>query len=264
MAVAEINAQSPENFGMIQVRVAVPGWIPGGSTSRSVAETMGTIAQAVAINTRTLLVLDELDKATSAPSGGGAATSSGWQQHCLLEIFEILDGRWPAGLKLPDDSNDDEIPRDVLTKKLQETVFIVGIGTFQDYFDSAQSRRTIGFGPETDVADEISGDHLLEKLPRELLNRMCGSLIRLPELQAEHYHRIARQAEDSLPERLRDAFRTEVNHRIQGAINAKKGVRFLEESLMEVLKNLPPEPKYELILTAKAELQTDPFDLCTQ
>ena len=253
MAVAEINAQSPENFGMIQLRVAVPGWIPGGSTSRSVAETMGTIAQAVAINTRTLLVLDELDKATSAPSGGGAATSSGWQQHCLLEIFEILDGRWPQGLKLPEDENENEIPLNALTKKLQETVFILAVGTFQDYFDNSGSRRSIGFGAETAPVDEISADDLLAKLPRELLNRTNSSIIRLPELQPEHYNRIARQAEESLPERMRDAFRTEVDRRIGAAIEAKKGVRFVEESLMEVLKNLPPAPMPELIHPKKPQ-----------
>ena len=254
MAAAEISETSGMGSNVELFRLSVPGWIPGGSTSRS-------IAQAVALNSRTLLVLDELDKATNTLSGGGSGTSSGWQQHCLLEIFDLLDGRWPPGLKSPDDSDDNEIPLNTLTKKLQETVFILAIGTFQDYFDNSGSRRTIGFGSETDAVDEISCDDLIQKLPRELVNRFSG-LIRLPELQTDHYRLIAKQACDSLPERMRQAFSEAVATRIGAAIAAKKGVRFLEESLMEVLKNLPAEPKFELIAVANSEPEIDPFDLC--
>lgn len=247
--------------GATLLRLSVPGWIPGGSTGRTVAETIGTIAQAVALNQRTLLVLDELDKAT--PPTSLTTSTSAWQQHCLLEIYDLLDGRWPAGLKLPDDAEDNEISRADLTKKLQTSVYILGVGTFQDFFDGNGNRRTIGFGAESDTeTDEISSDDLLEKLPRELVNRFSG-LIRLPELQAEHYHHIAKQACDSLPERMRHAFSEAVAARIGAAITAKKGVRFLEECVMEVLKSLPPEPRYEIILAAKTET-IDPFDqICT-
>ena len=58
------------------LRISVPGWIPGGSTGRTVAETIGTIAEAVALNHRTLLVLDELDKATTGGGLGSSGTSS--------------------------------------------------------------------------------------------------------------------------------------------------------------------------------------------
>ena len=241
--------------------VSVPGWIPTGSTGRTVAETIATLAEAVARNKRTFLVLDELDKATSAPTAGSGTSTSSWQQHCLLEVLQLLDGRWPTGLKSPEDANENEIPTDVLTEKLRTSVFILCIGTFQDYFDSPASRRTIGFGAPLDAEpDEISGDDLLEKLPRELLNRINLSLIRIPDLQAEHYYRIAQQAEDTLPERLRDAFRAEVNSRIGGAIHAKQGVRFLEGCIMEVVKNLPPEMDDIAIPTTTSE--PDPFDLC--
>ena len=263
MATAEIRADSGSGSNIELLRCSVPGWIPGGSTGRTVAETIGTIAEAVARNQRTLLVLDELDKATPVSP---TISISAWQQHCLLELYDLLDGRWPEGLKLPDDAEDNEISREALTAKLQTSVFILGIGTFQDFFDNSGNRRTIGFGAETNATDEISGDDLISKLPRELVNRMNSNIIRLPELQADHYRLIAQQAENTLPERLRDSFRVEVDRRIQGAINAQKGVRFLEECVMEVLKNLPPEPKFEIIVIQKTEPEPDPFDLiiCTQ
>lgn len=243
------------------VRLSVPGWIPAGSNGRTVAETISSLAKAVASNRQTLLVLDEIDKATSGISAT-SSSSSAWQQHCLLEIFDLLDGRWPHGLNLPDDDDAEEISREVLTKKLQESVFILGIGTFQDFFDGAASRRSIGFGAENTQSDEITSDDILEKLPRELVNRMNSQLIRLPELSEEHYHRIARQAEESLPDQMRQAFRQEINLRIQSAISAKKGVRFLEEALLEVLKSHPPEPTVKLPMATPLTPETNLFDTC--
>lgn len=262
-ALASMVATHP-SIAATLLRLSVPGWIPSGSTGRTVAETIGTIAEAVARNHRTLLVLDELDKATPPTSSTSSTPTSSWQQHCLLEILDLLDSRWPEGLKLPDDAEDNEISREALTKKLQNSVYILGVGTFQNFFDGNGNRRTIGFGAESNTeSDEISSDDLLEKLPRELVNRFSG-LIRLPELQAEHYHRIAKQACDSLPERMRQAFSEAVATRIGAAIAAKKGVRFLEESVMEVLKNLPPEINFEIIPAEKNndEPEPDPFDLC--
>ena len=250
------------------VRVSVPGWAPAGSTGRSVAETIATIALSVDKNKRTLLVLDELDKACAPASNSFSYSDSPWQQHCRLEIYELLDGQWPQGLKIPETDDDDDVTtdethrRELLTQKLQETVFILGIGTFQSFFDSAPSRRTMGFCGGVDTSEgEISLDVIAEKLPRELTNRF-GDLIRLPELRAEHYRLIARQAEESMPEEMRKAFRHEIASRIESAISAKKGVRFIEEALLEVLKTLPPEPPIKLPLPLSLRPETDPIDTC--
>ena len=56
------------------------------------------------------------------------------------------------------------------------------------------------------------------------------------------YHRIANEVENQLPMRMRDTFRLEVQRLLPAAIATKKGVRFLEEAMMEVLKHLPREP----------------------
>jgi SpoVK/Ycf46/Vps4 family AAA+-type ATPase len=252
------------------VRVSVPGWVPAGSTGRSVAETIATIAHSVVKNHRTLLILDEVDKACAPASNSFSSSDSPWQQHCRLEIYELLDGNWPTGLKIPDTEDDEDETtqkspsRELLTQKLQETVFILGVGTFQSFFDSAPSRRTIGFcGGDHTTDDEISLDVITDKLPRELTNRF-GDLIRLPELRAEHYRLIARQAEESLPDEMRQAFRQEIARRIESAITAKKGVRFIEEALLEVLKSLPPEPPIKLSLPPPLINKTDIIDTCIQ
>ena len=268
LATMAAQALASQAMPVTPLRVAVPGWVPAGATGRSVAETIETIAQAVDRNRRTLLILDELDKACAPGSNASSCSDSPWQQHCRLEIYELLDGHWPRGLKIPetdiddDDSTDETRRRELLTQKLQETVFILGIGTFQSYFDSAPNRRMIGFCGDADTAaDEISLDVIAETLPRELTNRF-GDLIRLPELRDEHYRLIARQAEESLPEGMRQAFRLEVDRRIPSAISAKKGVRFIEEALLEVLKTLQPEPPIKLSLPSSQIIKADIIESC--
>lgn len=223
--------------------ISAPGWVPAGASNRGVAQTISTIAAAVVRNQRTLLVTDEADKLVES-------NDNGWKSYVLGEIYQLCDGRWPEGLALPDDEYGNEIPLAALTQKLRESVFILAIGTFQDFFDSAGSRRTIGFSATDAEAnnDELTSAIVASLLPRELANRWNSSIIRIPELQPRHYRLIAKQAEDALPERMQGAFRAEVDRRIAGAISAKKGVRFLEEVMMEVLKTLPPEPKFDLII----------------
>lgn len=235
------------------LRISTPGWIPAGAHQRGTKETISVIAAAVAANDRTLLVADELDKIA-------LRDNNGWQSYIRDEVMGLADGRWPAGLRMPaDDEDGDSMEDAILTEKLQTTVFILGIGTFQDWFDAASSRRTMGFGAN-DQDETISGDVIAGLLPRELANRF-GSVIRLPDLQPSDYARIAKQAEATLPERLRMAFREAAGRRIADAISAKKGVRFVEESLMDALtqeglENAIPQP-------TNSPQPTPTIDLCT-
>jgi hypothetical protein len=209
-----------------------------GASNRGTRETISCIAEHVARNDKTILCIDEICKLL-------ITNDSGWQGYIRAECFEILDGRWPTGLTLSETEDDDApaITIEALTTKLRETVFVLGIGTFQGWHDGAGSRRTMGFGAATDPAnDELSADIIAGMLPREFSNRFNSGIIRIPELSATDYHRIARETENKLPIRMREPFRAEVDRRIPGAIAAKKGVRYLEECIMEVLKNLPPEP----------------------
>lgn len=232
-AVAAIAAEA---IGASMLRVSAPSWMPAGAHNRGTRETITIIGEHVARNARTLLVTDETCKLLTT------IDDTGWQGYIRAEYFEILDGRWPTGLKEIEDESGNEVHIDCLTQKLRDTVFILGIGTFQSWFDDSKSRQSIGFGATDPAADEISADIIAERIPRELANRFNQNLILIPELKPSDYHRIAKEAEQKLPEHMHTPFRVEVAKRIPSAISAKKGVRFLEEAMMEVLKNLPPKP----------------------
>lgn len=240
MATARLGAEGVAGVSMI--RVSAPSWIPSGANNRGTRETIRVIAEHVATHARTILVVDECEKICDRNG------DNSWMTYCRAELYDLADGRWPTGLNRPDGDADENdcpttIPIDQLTQKLQSSVFILGIGTFQDWFDGANMRRTMGFGAEANPEkDDLSADIIAEKMPRELANRFNGTLIRLPELRADDYHRIAKEAENKLPELMREAYRAAVQRLLPGAIPAKKGVRFLEEAMMEVLKNLPPKP----------------------
>jgi ATP-dependent Clp protease ATP-binding subunit ClpA len=237
-----------ERTGASLLRISAPGWMPAGAHQRGTKESIMVVAEHVANHERTMLVLDEMDKlvdggSSAGPGGSSAAGNDAWRSYIRGEIYDLADGRWPSGMRQPDDQECNEVSLDMLTTKLRESVFILGIGTFQDWYDHSSSRRTMGFGAELDSNHtQISADVVAERIPRELANRFNSDLIKLPDLQQEDYHQIARELERRLPKALQGPFRAEVKRRIQGAIDAKKGVRFLEEVLMQVLKRMPPGP----------------------
>ncbi len=216
------------------LRVSVSGWVPCGAHQRGAKETICVIAEHVARNARTFLVLDEIDKAY-------ATNGDAWQSYIRGEIYELLDRRWPTGLREVEDENDCEIPIEKLTQKLQESVFMLSIGTFQGWFDTSHSRRAIGFDATAGTTtEEISAVQIAELMPRELANRHNSTIVRMPELTEADYRNIVQETIDKLPEQLRVSYQQEVDRRIQGAVAAKKGVRFLEEAMMAVLVKLAP------------------------
>jgi hypothetical protein len=234
----------------VPLRIATGGgYIPCGAHNRSARETIAVIAEHVAKNPRTFLVYDEVCKLNSGV-GGGAGTADNWQTYIRGELLEITDGRWPTGLHLPDMDGPD-ITIEELTTKLKTTVFILGIGTFQAALDTA-TRRSIGFPGVTDgagMADAINNNTVVGYLGRELGNRFHSELVRLPELRAADYHRLARETESKLPERMRAPFRREVESRIAAAIENKKAVRFIEEALTAAIMQMPaPVPSNHLSL----------------
>ncbi|MFN4804524.1 MAG: AAA family ATPase [Akkermansiaceae bacterium] len=227
-----------ESVGATLIRYAAPNWMPSGAHNRGTKETMGVIAEHIWKNQRTILFLDEIDKIVDMTG------DSSWKSYIRAEIFDLIDGRFSTGLNLPETEYDSpEITIEELTTKLQTSVFVLAAGTFQSWFDSPGSRRSMGFEADVNPAkDELTADIIAEKIPRELSNRFNSSLIRLPELNENEYHRIAREAENKIPEHMRRIFREEVERRINAAIAAKKGVRFLEEAMTSTLVKLPPEP----------------------
>jgi len=219
--------------------VSAPSWMPLGAHNRGTKETVGVIAEHVAHNDRTILFIDEAEKIMNRQD----TSWTSWSSFILGELFQLADGRWPTGLTLPETEEDmPAITIEALSKKLRDTVFILAAGTFQSWYDDSNSRRSIGFGAEINpVSDELTAEIIAERMPRELANRFNSAIIRIPELQPADYHRIALEAETKLPAQMREAYRAAVQRHLPGAIAAKKGVRYLEEAMMEVLKNLPPK-----------------------
>lgn len=225
------------------LRISAPGWMPAGAHQRGTRESITVIAEHIAFHDRTIFVIDEMDKLMDSGAGSGSGGSSAggsdsWRSYVRGEIYELADGRWPSGMRLPDDDHCNEISLDEITTKLRESVFILGVGTFQSWYDQTSSHRSMGFGAELDPClPEMTADVVASRLPRELANRFNSDLIKLPDLQPSDYRQIALDAERQLPAELQESFRSEVSKRIDRAIDAKKGVRFLEECVMQALKN---------------------------
>jgi SpoVK/Ycf46/Vps4 family AAA+-type ATPase len=236
----------------VPLRIATPGYVPCSAHNRGANETITVIAEHVAKHPRTFLIYDELEKLCAGVGGGAgsAGSSDTWQSYIRGEILEISDRRWPIGMNLPEIYGRPDITIEELTTKLKETVYILGIGTFQSALDSA-SQRTIGFsGEQNPATDVIRNETVTGLLGRELGNRFHSELLRLPELRTEDYHRMAREAENKLPERMRELFRQEIAKRITEAVANKKSVRFLEEALTATIMKLPaPMPSNHLSLT---------------
>lgn len=131
----------------------------------------------------------------------------------------------------------------LLSEKLRSTVFIVGAGTFQDFYEIQRS-RPIEFNPS--ASDQCVGptsEYIAQKLPRELTNRFNSQLLLLPGLAPSHYRIIAFEAEKSLPKWIALEFRRAAARRMEQAIAAKSGCRFVEEALMDALQLSKPPPK---------------------
>lgn len=212
------------------LRITAPSYMPCGAHNRGVKESIAEIAAHVAKHDRTLLVIDEIDKINDQDNA--------WQGYIRNELFDLIGGTFPSGLNMPDEYPD---TIEALNEKLRTTVFFLAVGTFQQWYDSEQTRRTIGFGNTDSEKDEISADTIAQKLPRELANRF-GQIVRMPELRENDYRQIALEAEAKLPEAMREIFREEVSKRITEAIEAKKGVRYIEEALTATILQMP-EPK---------------------
>jgi hypothetical protein len=138
------------------------------------------------------------------------------------------------GGKDEDDDDDDAKTLKKLNEKLRSSVFILAIGTFQDFFD-APPKYSLGFGATTQKPPELDASEIANRLPRELTNRFHGSVIVLPDLTAENYREIALQAAQSIPEDIREFFIAAAMKRIDSSVAAKKGVRFVEEALLDTL-----------------------------
>ena len=229
-----------EDTGAGLLRVNVSNWMPAGANNRAVAETLETVVSHINAHNRSILFFDELDKIYH---------ETPWMGYIRGELFEWLDGRLPLGTKPPAFGEDDyeaQFPTEKsLSEKLRSTVFIVGAGTFQQFYETRRS-PSIGFNPtEPESGIGPTADYIAQKLPRELTTRFNSQLLFLPELSPIHYQTLIREAEKSLPDWIAPAFRRAAILRMEQAIAVKSGCRFIEEALADALQISQPPPKPE-------------------
>lgn len=234
------------------LQISVPSWMPSGAHDRATAQTLPLVLRHIDLHPRSILFLDEIDKAhASGTQSGGSHFHSPWMGFVRSELYELLDGRWPTGIKFDRDTDEEEegasSSEHLTGEKLRNSTFVLAAGTFQSFYDR-KPPKSIGFHePHQDGQTPAapSFDTIVEMMPRELSNRF-GHFITLPELTPPDYHHLARQAEINLPEWIVPTFRDAVSRRLPQAIASKAGCRFVELALAEALQtwqqHLPQRP----------------------
>ncbi|MBN8710310.1 MAG: hypothetical protein BGO12_21465 [Verrucomicrobia bacterium 61-8] len=206
--------------------LTVPDWILLGCNERGARQTWRCIADWLARrDSFSLIFIDEIDKISGHET---------WSRHLRTEVFDLLDGRVPTGLRITDDEDPETSAQLRLRAAIQLTskTLILGASAFQEAWE-ARSRASIGFGEQEHLPPVLS--ELTQHLQRELLNRFASRLILLRSLERTDYQEMLAQTARQLPSALRARF-SEVGHqRLEESHRDQKGARFIEEILSECL-----------------------------
>lgn len=173
-----------------------------------------------------IIAVDEIDK---------LSRDSSWEVFLLTEVFSLFDLRIPDNLR---DSSEDEAigstsiesARDVLTNR----TMLIAMGAFQGIWDTQQS-PAIGFGQTTTIAEMPCLKKLAESIPPELANRFRSEVVILPPLTERDYHAMLAQCAEKIPGNFRERFIAMGKQAIPLAVQNRKGPRFLEELLVDLL-----------------------------
>ncbi len=176
-----------------------------------------------------VIFLDEIDKI-----GDKDGIDSSWNRHLRNEVYRLLDLQVPHGLSLNDEDDEDEPTLKRAEVILQNQTIILAAGAFQHLWERT-TKPSLGFNGE--VAPSIQTDltHLVQTLPRELVNRFRSDLVILPQLVASDYWRMLEQAQSAVPKHFRATFMRLGLERIPNAVHCRKGCRFVEELLLDAI-----------------------------
>jgi len=218
-------ARLAEAIGGKLMRISAPNWMPLGANNRGTRETMLEIAKHIMGSDKSIIFVDEIDKIYH---------DSAWKSYVRNEIFDLLDGRIPAGLDL-DEEDSPLTAVCLLETRIRHQTFIVAAGTFQSFFESASISK-IGFSEQGEIQiPELDASEIAQRLPRELTNRFHSKLILLHQLREEDYQHLLRLAADSMPSWLQPFFSKAAQRQLPLALKTRKGCRFVEEVLLEAL-----------------------------
>lgn len=223
-----LAAALAQKLGWPLLSLAVPDWILLGCNERGARQTWRHVAEWLARqDSFSLIFVDEIDKISGSET---------WSRHLRTEVFDLLDGRIPTGLRITDDSDEDAETSARLRLRaaiqLGSKTLILGASAFQEAWED-RSRASIGFNEQEHSPPVLS--ELTLHLQRELLNRFASRLILLRALERKDYQEMLAQTARQLPSGLRSRF-SEVGHqRLEESQRDQKGARFIEEILSECL-----------------------------
>ncbi|MBE2203883.1 MAG: ATP-binding protein [Chthoniobacterales bacterium] len=209
--------------------LSVTSWILMGCSDRAGEPTWQTIRSFLASNKRGVIFLDEIDKLDS---------NLAWFRSLKVEIYDLLDGRIPEGLRHEEITMDDYVVEEkyagiFLTARLRTQFWIVAGGAFQDLWD--MGGNSIGFGTQTAPIPTFS--ILSRQLDTELVNRF-GEILVLPMPQRSDYECMLQSACDILPPPMRQNFLSVGTNMLDEATIQRKGARFVEEVLAKTIRSL--------------------------
>lgn len=205
-----------------------------------------------------IIFLDEIHQCHS---------DSEWSNFLKIEIYSMLDGRVPLGIKdLGSESNsysDDTIAE--IENFLKNKTMILGGAAFQEIWDE-RSSTGIGFNSVEDSTDsEPQLSDLANFLPRELINRFSSKLFVIPQIKKIQYFDMITAMARHIPEVWRDRFISVGLANLDTAVRHQKGARYAEETLLSaivdekayLLESIPPK---EVENTGEPEFKNDDYD----
>ncbi len=221
-----LAAALAHKLGWPLLSLTAPDWILLGCNERGARQTWRHVAEWLAQrDSFSLIFIDEIDKISGSET---------WSRHLRTEVFNLLDGRVPTGLRITDDEDAETSAQLRLRAAIQlaSKTLILGASAFQEAWED-RSRSSIGFGEQEHSPPVLA--ELTRHLQRELLNRFASRLILLRSLQRTDYQEMLAQTARQLPSALRARF-SEVGHqRLEESHRDQKGARFIEEILSECL-----------------------------
>lgn len=195
--------------------------------SRAETPTLQAIYAEILQHERTILFLDEIDKAEHA--------SDSWSRMLQVEVFDLLDRKVQVSAidhHLGKEREDREKAIEQLRRKLREQVFIVGAGTWQASWNRREKPKSMGFSqigrdvweaPRTLAVEDLKG-HVAE----ELLHRFNQEVLYMPPPTREDYAEAANEIARRLPRSMAGPFLEAVEAELDDAVQEGIGFRLFE------------------------------------
>lgn len=224
-----IARQLAEDLAVPYFEVCITNWIPMGAAERGARPTWLDIADFCHANQQGILCVDELDK---------CGQSSPWMTYLRVEVFSLLDKRFPGNLdwrpRGDDDFEDcDKKIRASVEQRLRDCFLVIAAGAFQNLWRAR--RAPVGFHSRPAAPfDTITHRAMGEVVPAEILNRFVPPVIAIKPLSKDDYRAILGSLCRRLPKAKRSQLRALAARSIDDAVADQLGARWAEKLLLEL------------------------------